>query len=88
MSVLFLGQFGPRHCDIEKLNRNLRSKSNDLVFVYEADPCGYWLYRHLTKKGFVCWVVSPTLIPRRAGECVKTDPAMHSNSLASCAPVT
>ena len=71
--VLFLGQFGTRHCDIDKLIRNLRSKGNDLVFVYEAGPCGYWLYRHLTKKGFVCWVVSPTLIPRRAGDRVKTD---------------
>ena len=31
--VLFLGQFGTRHCDIDKLIRNLRSKGKDLVFV-------------------------------------------------------
>jgi transposase len=70
---IFLGQFGTRHCDIDKLVRNLRSKSKDLAFVYEAGPCGYWLYRHLTKKGLVCWVVSPTMIPRRPGDRVKTD---------------
>ena len=71
--VLYLGSFGTRHCDIDKLIRNLRAKGKDLVFVYEAGPCGYWLYRYLTKKGFTCWVVSPTLIPRRAGDRVKTD---------------
>ena len=69
----FLGSFGTRQCDIDKLLRTLRSKGKDLVLVYEAGPCGYWLYRYLTKKNLVCWVVSPTLIPRRAGDRVKTD---------------
>lgn len=71
--VTFLGNIGTRHCDIDKLIRNLKSKSKQLVFVYEAGPCGYWLYRYLTKKKLTCWVVSPTLIPRRAGDRVKTD---------------
>src|SRR5205823_10180664 len=44
-----------------------------LVFVYEAGPCGYWLYRYLTKKGCVCWVVAPSLIPKKPGDRVKTD---------------
>jgi transposase len=43
------------------------------VFGYEAGPCGYWLYRYLTRKGFVCHVVAPSLIPRKAGDRVKTD---------------
>jgi len=30
-----------------KLIRQLHSKSAQLVFVYEAGPCGYWLYRYL-----------------------------------------
>jgi len=38
------------------------------VFVYEAGPCGYWLYRYLTRKGFACWVVAPSLIPKKAGD--------------------
>ena len=31
---------------IDKLIRRLHSKSARLVFVYEAGPCGYWLYRY------------------------------------------
>lgn len=68
-----LGQFGTRQCDIDKLVRQLQSKAKDLVVVYEAGPCGYWLYRYLCRRGFVCWVVAPSLIPKRAGDRVKTD---------------
>jgi transposase len=44
-----------------------------LVFSYEAGPCGYGLNRYLTGKGLACQVVAPSLIPRKAGDCVKTD---------------
>jgi transposase len=44
-----------------------------LVFAYEAGPCGYWLYRYLTRKGQTCFVVAPSLIPQKAGDRVKTD---------------
>ena len=71
--VVFLGAIGSRQCDIEQLIRKLQSKSQHLVFVYEAGPCGYWLYRYLTKKGLICWVVAPSLIPKKAGDRVKTD---------------
>src|SRR5215472_14218507 len=71
--VVSLGTIGTRQCDIDKLIRQLHSKSKQLVFVYEAGPCGYWLYRYLTKKGYVCWVVAPSLIPKKAGDRVKTD---------------
>jgi transposase len=49
--VVSLGNIGTRQCDIDKLIRQLPSKSPHLVFVDEAGPCGYWLYRYLTKKG-------------------------------------
>ena len=71
--VISLGTVGTRQCDIDKLIRHLQSKSPQLVFVYEAGPCGYWLYRYLMKKGYVCWVVAPSLIPKKAGDRVKTD---------------
>ena len=45
----------------------LRSKSKPLVFVYEAGPCGSWLYRDLMNQGDVCWVVAPSLIPTKGG---------------------
>jgi transposase len=71
--VVSLGSIGTRQCDIDTLIRRLQSKSPHLVFVYEAGPCGYWLYRYLTQKGYVCWVVAPSLIPKKAGDRVKTN---------------
>jgi transposase len=71
--VVYLGPIGTRQCDLDTLIRKLQAKSKHLVFVYEAGPCGYWLYRYLTKKGYVCWVIAPSLIPKKAGDRVKTD---------------
>jgi transposase len=44
-----------------------------VVFCYEAGPCGYDPYRLLTGLGARCEVIAPSLIPRRAGDRVKTD---------------
>ena len=71
--VVSLGTVGTRPCDIDKLIRQLQSKSPQLVFVSAAGPCGYWLYRSLMNTGYVCWVVAPSLIPKKAGDRVKTD---------------
>src|ERR671930_2200069 len=70
--VIYLGTIGTRQCDIDQLVRKLQSKAKHLVFVYEAGPCGYWLSRYLTNKDYVCWVVAPALIPKKAGDRVKT----------------
>jgi transposase len=53
--------------------RTMQSKAKHLVFVYEAGPCGSWLYRYVTKKGYDCWVMAPSLIPNKPGDRVKTD---------------
>ena len=71
--VVYLGTIGTRQADIDQLIRNMQFKATHLVFVYEAGPCGYWLYRYLMKKGHLCWVVAPSLIPKKAGDRVKTD---------------
>jgi transposase len=68
-----LGPIGTRQCDLDKLIRQRHSQAKPLVFVYEAGPCGYWLYRYLTKRGHDGWVVAPSLIPNKAGDRVKTD---------------
>ena len=44
-----------------------------LEVCYEAGPTGYGLYRLLLSMGVECTVVAPTLIPKRAGDRVKTD---------------
>jgi len=65
--VVSLGAIGTRQSDIDKLIRRLQSKgATTLVFVYEAGPCGYGLYRYLTGKGFACHVVAPSFRGRRA----------------------
>ena len=56
---------------LERLSR--RFDGQVLEFVYEAGPCGYGLYRRILASGHDCRVVAPSLIPRKAGERVKTD---------------
>jgi transposase len=40
---------------------------------YEAGPCGFELQRAMTARNIPCDVIAPALIPRRAGDRVKTD---------------
>lgn len=40
---------------------------------YEAGPCGFELQRALTGHDIPCDVIAPALIPRRAGDRIKTD---------------
>src|SRR4051794_30457931 len=40
---------------------------------YEAGPCGFDLQRALRGRTIPCDVIAPALIPRRAGDRVKTD---------------
>src|SRR5437667_7419974 len=58
---------------LDKVVRALRAPNRRLHFVYEAGPCGFGIYRHLTKRGEDCVVVSPSMIPKRSGDRVKTD---------------
>jgi transposase len=72
-AVVSLGTIGTRQCDIAQRIRKMQAKSQHLIFVYEAGPCGYWLYRSLTTKGHVCWVVAPSLLPKKPGDRVTTN---------------
>src|SRR5437867_2213771 len=58
---------------LDKVIKKLQQPGVELRFVYEAGPCGYVIYRHLKKKGLHCEVVSPSLIPKKASDRVKTD---------------
>ena len=44
-----------------------------LKVCYEASYVGFSLQRDLQASGYLCEVVSPSSIPRRAGKAVKTD---------------
>ncbi len=68
--------FGRINGDLDslvKVVRKLARTRKTLHFVYEAGPCGYTVYRHLTLKGYACVVVAPSKTPRKSGDRVKTD---------------
>lgn len=53
--------------------RGIVSRGIKPRFVYEAGPCGYVIYRHLTRMGYPCKVIAPSLTPKRAGDRIKND---------------
>ena len=69
------GEVANRPKAVEKLVGRLNAEFGGevLLFCYEAGPCGYGLYRQLLELGHDCQVVAPSLIPRKAGERIKTD---------------
>ena len=71
--VRFYGRIGGDLEALDKVTRKLQAKGAALSFAYEAGPCGYQVYRHLTAKGLECLVVAPALIPRRPGDRLKND---------------
>jgi hypothetical protein len=58
---------------VARLTRKLSSDGVRLRFCYEAGPCGYGIQRQLSALGHECAVVAPSLIPKRAGDRIKTD---------------
>jgi transposase len=72
--VTYLGTIGTRQGDMDQLSRRRPSKATQLIGVYEAGPCGSWLYRYLSKTGDDGWVVAPSLMPKTPGDRVTTDP--------------
>ena len=71
--VELYGQIGGTLDALDKLIKKLEKPELELRFVYEAGPCGYVIYRHLTKRSYPCQVIAPSLIPTKASDRVKTD---------------
>lgn len=67
------GQIANRPAAVAKLIKQLSPDGQVLCFWYEAGPTGYELYRQLIAAGHDCHVVAPSLVPRKAGDRVKTD---------------
>jgi transposase len=53
-------------------SRQLQDPSS-LRVCYEAGPTGYVLYWQLTRLGVHCDVIAPSLVPKMAGDRIKTD---------------
>jgi transposase len=67
------GRCGGEAAAVDQMVRKLARQHREIQFVYEAGPCGFWLYRKLKARGLACMVVSPSMMPRRAGDRIKTD---------------
>jgi transposase len=67
------GRCGGDAAAVDQLVRKLSQRHRRLEFVYEAGPCGFWIYRRLKSRGVDCMVVSPSMMPRRPGDHIKTD---------------
>jgi transposase len=71
--VRHYGKIGGDIASLDKVIRRLQSRGSTLRVVYEAGPCGYEIYRHLSRRGIDCMVVAPGMIPKRSGDRIKTD---------------
>lgn len=71
--VRFVGEIENSPATIERMIKKLAARYDRLHVCFEAGPTGYELYRQIRALGHDCMVVAPALIPKRAGERVKTN---------------
>ena len=71
--IRFLGEIENTGAATTKLVHKLAAKYERLTFCYEAGPTGYGLYRQIKSLGHDCLVVAPSLVPKKAGDKVKTN---------------
>ena len=71
--VRHVGTVGGDLASLDKALRRLISRGQPLHIVYEAGPCGFVIWRHLSRQGLHCEVVAPSSIPRAPGARIKTD---------------
>ncbi len=57
------------HAALKKIGQN----GSEIHVCYESGPCGFVIYRYLVKIGVDCMVISPSSMPRRPNDRVKTD---------------
>lgn len=69
------GIIGGSHDDVLKLLKKLQAAhpGSQLRCCYEAGPRGYPLCRFIRSHGHECILVSPSKVPRKPGDRVKTD---------------
>jgi transposase len=71
--VRFIGEIENSEAAAVKLVKQLSQRYRHLTFCYEAGPTGYELHRLFARLGHECMVVAPSLIPKKAGDRVKTN---------------
>src|SRR5688500_3946943 len=69
-ALRYLGEIDTSPAAVERLVRKLASTYETVHF--EAGPTGYGLYRQILALGHACDVITPSLVPTRPGDRVKT----------------
>jgi transposase len=72
-AVRFFGTIPNTPEAVRRLVARLRGPGIELRFGYEAGPCGLGVHRQLRRLGVDGIIVSPSTMPRRPGDRVKTD---------------
>ena len=75
--IRFVGAIDNSPATIERMIKKLAARYDRPHVCFEAGPTGYELYRQIRALGHDCMVVAPALIPKRAGERVKTNRRSH-----------
>ncbi len=70
--VRSLGIIANRFESLRRLVKKL-GRTEEVRACYEAGPTGYVVYWQLSQLGVACEVIAPTLVPKKAGDRVKTD---------------
>ena len=71
--VRYFGEIRNTPEAIRKLCEKIKPATGGLFFCYESGPCGFGIHRQLLDLGWDCLVAATSLIPRKAGDRVKTD---------------
>ncbi len=70
---VYRGEISNTPTAVKRLLGKLSPDGEVMSVCYEAGRCGYVLHRQIMNMGHDCIVVAPGLIPRKAGDRVKTD---------------
>jgi len=71
--VRYFGTIANRPEALHDALKKIGQDGAELRVCYESGPCGFVIYRFLAKIGVDCMVISPSSMPRRPGDRVKTD---------------
>lgn len=71
--VRYFGTISNRPEALHAALKKVGQDGSELRVCHESGPCGFVIYRSLAKIGVDCMVISPSSMPRRPGDRVKTD---------------
>lgn len=71
--VRYYGTIANRAETLHVALKKIGQDGSELRVCYESGPCGFVIFRFLAKIGVDCIMISPSSMPRRQGDKVKTD---------------